>query len=48
MSGPVMRSPECVTGKHENCDGSTWDAQRDAEAPDSCVCTCHTPTEKES
>lgn len=29
--------PECYQGKHDNCDGTTWDEPTDGEA----VCPCH-------
>jgi hypothetical protein len=28
--------PECVQGKHGNCDGTTWDAE--ADVPATCPC----------
>lgn len=28
--------PECVQGKHQNCDGTTWDPE--ADAPATCPC----------
>lgn len=40
---PPARCPECVAGKHGNCDGTTWDEA--ADAPGSCPCADagHTP-----
>lgn len=29
--------PECVAGKHKNCDGTTWDNETDGLIP--CACT---------
>ena len=39
-TGPraLPKCPECGAGKHRNCDGSTWDYQRDE--PGVCPCTC--------
>lgn len=28
--------PECVQGKHVNCDGLSWDLEQDVQA----ICTC--------
>lgn len=28
--------PECVAGKHDNCDGTAWDTEKDEET----VCGC--------
>lgn len=28
--------PECVAGKHQNCDGLSWDLEQDVQA----ICTC--------
>lgn len=36
MSAELSACPECLQGKHGNCDGTTWDV----EADDSGVCPC--------
>lgn len=35
MSNPEA-CPECQAGKHDNCDGTTWDFEKDERA----VCPC--------
>jgi hypothetical protein len=35
--------PECATGKHRNCDGTTWDNITDA--PTACPCVCRKDTQ---
>lgn len=34
-----QRNPECVQGKHPNCDGTAWDEATDQ--PTDCLCNCH-------
>lgn len=34
----LIRCPECVAGKHGNCDGTAWDAVTDEPIP--CGCSC--------
>lgn len=36
--------PECAAGKCRNCDGQTWDHERDEPG----VCPCWTKHEKEA
>ncbi|CAA9385046.1 MAG: hypothetical protein AVDCRST_MAG75-1228 [uncultured Propionibacteriaceae bacterium] len=38
--GVSTMNPECVAGRHANCDGTTWDGNPDDVAP--CACSCHT------
>lgn len=38
-SGPC---PECVQGKHGNCDGTAWDRATDQPAPCPCAGRAHT------
>jgi 8-oxo-dGTP diphosphatase len=35
--GPLYVCPECVQGKHWNCDGTAWDLENDMPGP--CGCT---------
>jgi hypothetical protein len=39
MSRSEQVCPECIQGKHTNCDGTTWDV--DADAPTDCLCAVH-------
>lgn len=45
VSGP-QPCPECMQGKHQNCDGGTWDEVHDEPAPCPCSEVGHvgTPT----
>lgn len=36
MSEYIWVCPECVQGKHVNCDGIAWDA--DIDEPTDCAC----------
>lgn len=42
MNYPLKPCPECRAGKHDNCDGATWDDINDR--PATCPCT-HPPKE---
>lgn len=33
--------PECAAGKHDNCDGTAWDAARDERATCPCADNRH-------
>lgn len=35
----VATDPDCISGKHSNCDGTGWDISKDEPAP--CPCHCH-------
>lgn len=35
----VEPCPECKAGKHQNCDGTAWDTEKDAAVP--CPCVVH-------
>jgi hypothetical protein len=35
--------PECLAGKHGNCDGRTWDDEADAYTDCPCAKRGHTP-----
>jgi hypothetical protein len=38
IPGQAWVCPECVQGKHQNCDGQAWDF--DADEPTGCGCEC--------
>lgn len=37
----ILVNPECVAGKHGNCDRRAFDLQTDEIVPDKCPCPCH-------
>lgn len=39
--GPILICPECNAGKHQNCDGTAWDAETDMPGACGCVDPCH-------
>ena len=39
IAEPPPPCPECVQGKHDNCDGTTWDVIIDE--PAACPCAEH-------
>lgn len=39
MTHLILRDPDCVVGKHQNCNGQGWDVTNDQ--PADCPCECH-------
>lgn len=35
----VIMDPDCISGKHWNCSGESWDNILDQPSP--CPCICH-------